>query len=76
MTTQVSDLQSLLGSLKDSQFFAAFADTVAQYESKLSLLDHVLAQLNPIQRKWVYLEPIFGRGSLPHEQARFSRVDD
>ena len=76
MTTQVSDLQSLLGSLKDSPFFAAFADTVSQYESKLALLDAVLAQLNPIQRKWVYLEPIFGRGALPHEQARFSRVDE
>ena len=29
-----------------------------------------------IQRKWVYLEPIFGRGSLPQEQARFKRIDD
>lgn len=30
--------------------------------------------LNGIQRKWVYLEPIFARGALPHEQARFRRV--
>lgn len=28
-----------------------------------------------IQRKWVYLEPIFGRGALPQEASRFSRVD-
>lgn len=27
------------------------------------------------QRKWVYLEPIFGRGALPKEQGRFRRVD-
>ena len=39
-------------------------------------LDQLLAVLNPIQRKWVYLEPIFGRGAMPHEQARFRRVDD
>ena len=76
LTTTVSDLQSLLSSLKDSPFFGAFADTVSQYESKLGLLDHVLALLNPIQRKWVYLDPIFGRGAMPLEQARFQRVDD
>ena len=62
-------LSALLGT-------GAFADTCVQYEAKLALLDGVLAQLNPIQRKWVYLEPIFGRGALPHEQARFMRVDE
>lgn len=31
--------------------------------------------MNEIQRKWVYLEPIFGRGSLPSEATRFNRVD-
>ena len=31
--------------------------------------------MNEIQRKWVYLEPIFGRGSLPSEASRFNRVD-
>ena len=29
-----------------------------------------------VPRKWVYLEPIFGRGALPKEQGRFKRVDD
>lgn len=32
--------------------------------------------LNAIQRRWVYLEPIFGRGALPREEARFKRVDE
>lgn len=31
--------------------------------------------MNQIQRRWVYLEPIFGHGALPREQARFKRVD-
>ena len=43
---------------------------MTQYETKLAMLDHVLAQLNPIQRKWVSLEPIFSRGAMPLEQAR------
>lgn len=35
-----------------------------------------MAKLNTIQRKWVYLEPIFMRGALPQEQGRFMRVDE
>lgn len=38
-------------------------------------LDMCLHLLSDIQRKWVYLEPIFGRGALPAEAARFNRVD-
>ena len=76
LMTQVSDNQSLLSSLKESRYFSRFADQVNQFESKLSALDEYLAKLAIIQRKWVYLEPIFGRGSLPQEQGRFRRIDD
>ena len=74
--TELGDNQSLLQSLKESQYFAAFADQAAQFEAKLALLDNVCQNLNSIQRRWVYLEPIFGRGALPAEQPRFRRVDD
>lgn len=46
------------------------------WESRLADLDEYLHNLNQIQRRWVYLEPIFGRGALPREQARFKRVDN
>ncbi|KAJ1640034.1 dynein heavy chain and region D6 of dynein motor-domain-containing protein [Pavlovales sp. CCMP2436] len=75
LTTQVSDMQSLLGSLKESAWYAPFADEVQGHARKLTALDDCLASLNVIQRKWVYLEPIFGRGAMPHEAARFERVD-
>lgn len=39
-------------------------------------VDDYLQKLNGIQRKWVYLEPIFGRGALPSQQGRFQRVND
>jgi dynein heavy chain 2 len=39
-------------------------------------LDTYLHLLNSIQRKWVYLEPIFERGALPSEQRRFRGVDE
>jgi dynein heavy chain 2 len=76
LLTQLSDNQALLASLKESRFFPRFADQIEQFEGKLTALEDYLAKLNSIQRKWVYLEPIFGRGALPHEQARFKRVDD
>ncbi|KAK3862338.1 hypothetical protein Pcinc_031789 [Petrolisthes cinctipes] len=73
---KVGDHQSLLQSLKDSSYFPAFADRARVWEQRLADLDEYLSNLNHIQRKWVYLEPIFGRGALPNEQGRFRRVDD
>lgn len=74
--TKVSDNQSLLGSLKESKFIARFKDQVDFFESKLGGIDEYLSKLQVIQRKWVYLEPIFVRGALPQEQGRFRRLDD
>jgi dynein heavy chain 2 len=73
---ELGDKQSLLGSLKESPFFKAFEDQGLALETKMSTLDLVLQTLNSIQRKWVYLEPIFSRGALPGEAARFKRIDD
>ncbi|TYZ58493.1 hypothetical protein PybrP1_004198 [[Pythium] brassicae (nom. inval.)] len=76
VTLALGDNQSLLASLKESQFFKPFEMEAQQYEAKMSVLDHALSQLNVIQRKWVFLEPIFSKGALPSEQSRFRKVDD
>ncbi|CAN0042899.1 unnamed protein product [Ascophyllum nodosum] len=73
---ELGDKQSLLASLKESQFFKMFEDQGITYEVKLGTLDYALHTLNQIQRKWVYLEPIFGMGALPAEQGRFRRVEE
>jgi len=72
----VGDNQCLLQSLKDSPYYQGFIDKATIWETRLADLDEYLHNLNQIQRKWVYLEPIFGRGALPREQDRFKRVDD
>ena len=74
--TEIADNQSLIQSLKESPFAVAFKADIALWEGRLLALAATLADLNYIQRKWVYLEPIFARGALPGEQARFRRVDD
>lgn len=76
LMNQVSDKQSLLGSLKESKFANRFQDQIEQFEAKLGGVDEYLQKLQVIQRKWVYLEPIFVRGALPQEQGRFRRLDD
>jgi dynein heavy chain 2 len=73
--TQVSDHQALLNSLKDSSYYPRFADEAGVWEQKLLFTNDCLLLLNNIQRRWVYLEPLFARGALPHEQQRFKRVD-
>ncbi|KAJ3197037.1 Cytoplasmic dynein 2 heavy chain 1 [Irineochytrium annulatum] len=73
--TQVGDNQSLLQSLKDSPYYKLFSDKAQIWEKRLAELDEVLRNLNNVQRRWVYLEPIFSRGSLPSEQGRFGRID-
>uniref|UniRef100_A0A1I7WK50 DHC_N2 domain-containing protein n=1 Tax=Heterorhabditis bacteriophora TaxID=37862 RepID=A0A1I7WK50_HETBA len=71
----VKDSQSLLQSLKSSPFYTQFSDTTRIWEIRLADLDVYLTTMNDIQRKWIYLEPIFGRGALPAEATRFARVD-
>ena len=73
---KVGDNQCLLQSLKDSPYYQGFIDKATIWETRLADMDEYLHNLNQIQRKWVYLEPIFGRGALPREQDRFKRVDD
>jgi dynein heavy chain 2 len=74
--TQIGDNLSMLQSLKDSPYYQNFADRAATWEKKLSECDEYSRQLNSIQRKWLYLEPIFTRGALPSEQSRFDRIDE
>ncbi|KAF7666054.1 hypothetical protein LDENG_00118150 [Lucifuga dentata] len=76
IVNQVGDNRCLLQSLKDSPYYRSFQDKISLWEVRLSDLDEFLLNLNAIQRRWVYLEPIFGRGALPREQARFKRVDE
>lgn len=67
LLTKVGDQQALLASLRDSRYASRFLDQLEQFDKKLGPMDDLLRKLNLIQRKWVYLEPIFGRGALPSQ---------
>ena len=72
---QVSDNLCLLQSLKDSSYFSIFKEKSMLWEEKLLNIDLYLQRLNQIQRKWMYLEPVFGSESFPREKERFRQVD-
>ena len=73
---EISDKQALLITVKSSEFFSRFSDQIEQFESKFSNIETWLGNLNTIQRKWIYLEPIFMRNSLPSETQKFKRIDE
>lgn len=75
LLSSLSDNQALLTSMKDSPYFSIFASDANKWEERLSVLDDYLRNMNQIQRKWVYLEPIFRRGALPSQQDRFNKID-
>lgn len=56
-------------------FFCALQDEAVSWETRLSTLLEGLTLLQAIQRRWLYLEPIFGRGALPAVAGRFRHVD-
>ncbi|KAG5491847.1 hypothetical protein JIQ42_01756 [Leishmania sp. Namibia] len=71
----LGDNRALLLSMRESPYFGLFSNDASKWEDRLSTLDEYLRHMNQIQRKWVYLEPIFRRGALPHEARRFERID-
>lgn len=65
----------MVSSLKESKYAPRFADKIEEFESRLSKIDLYLGKIKVIQRKWVYLEPIFIRGALPEHTSRFEKLD-
>uniref|UniRef100_A0A182NV76 Cytoplasmic dynein 2 heavy chain 1 n=1 Tax=Anopheles dirus TaxID=7168 RepID=A0A182NV76_9DIPT len=72
---KIGDNQFLLQSAKNSASFESFSDQADVWEEKLNNLDYIVTHLNQIQKRWIYLEPIFGVGTLKKEEAVFRSID-
>ena len=72
--TDVGDQQSLVASLRQSPYFGMFQDHIEGWEKRLGILQDALGSMAAVQRKWLYLEPIFARGALPEQAPRFRQV--
>ncbi|KAK4472017.1 hypothetical protein MN116_005393, partial [Schistosoma mekongi] len=76
IVSQVGDNMALLASLEDSPYIDKFSDRSNAWTQRLSDLEYCLNRFQSVQRKWVYLEPIMGRGALPKETARYAQIDE
>lgn len=65
-----------MASLQDSPYIDNFLDRSNAWVQRLTDLDYCLTRFQLVQRKWVYLEPIMGRGALPKETARYAQIDE
>lgn len=73
--TELGDKVSFLSSLRDSPYFAPFQDQAVQMLGLVQVVESIIVKLSGIQRRWVYLAPIFKRGARPKEQTRFQRIN-
>ncbi|KAL1506398.1 hypothetical protein ABEB36_005769 [Hypothenemus hampei] len=71
----IGDHQILLQSLKHSGNIDTFMEKANYWENKLENLNFCLTLLTQVQKRWLYLEPIFGSGTLAQEKTRFERLD-
>ncbi|KFD50374.1 hypothetical protein M513_08756 [Trichuris suis] len=72
---QVHDKQALLESIKKSSLNNVQFDKRSFWQDSLVDLNERIQCLHEVQRRWVYLEPIFSKGVLPKDWSRFQRVD-
>lgn len=52
-----------------------FASRAARCEASLSELEERIKALSSVQRKWLYLDPVYGSGAAPSDSGRWSRAD-
>lgn len=69
------ELRLLLEGARGSSCYERFAARAVRWEAALSELEERVRILSSVQRKWIYLEPIFGGGAAPSESAKWIRAD-
>jgi len=65
----------LLEGAKGTSGHDRFASRTARCEAALSELEERIKALSSVQRKWIYLDPVYGSGAAPNDSGRWSRAD-
>ena len=73
--SDLDDKIAQLSAMRDSPYFRSVEKKASTIESSFQILGSAAQLLATVQRKWVYLEPIFLRGSIPSLKKRFLNVD-
>lgn len=73
--SQKGELRLLLEGAKGAPGYERFAARVGRCEAGLSEVEERIKALSTIQRKWVYLEPVYEGGAAPNDTGRWSRAN-
>lgn len=65
----------LLEGAKSTSGHDRFASRAAHCEAALSELEERIKILSTVQRKWIYLDPVYGSEAAPNDSGRWSRGD-
>ncbi|XP_050496495.1 cytoplasmic dynein 2 heavy chain 1 [Bombus huntii] len=75
LLARAGELRLLLEGAKGASGYERFAARVARCEAGLSEVEERIKVLSTIQRKWVYLEPVYEGGAAPNDTGRWSRAN-
>ncbi|KAL6266424.1 hypothetical protein P5V15_003274 [Pogonomyrmex californicus] len=75
LLAKIGELRLLLEGAKGTSGHDRFASRVARCEAALLELEERIKALSTVQRKWIYLDPVYGSGAAPNDSGRWSRAD-
>ncbi|XP_043507557.1 cytoplasmic dynein 2 heavy chain 1 [Frieseomelitta varia] len=75
LLARAGELRLLLEGAKGAPGYERFAARVGRCEAGLSEVEERIKALSTIQRKWVYLEPVYEGGAAPNDTGRWSRAN-
>ncbi|XP_020293197.1 cytoplasmic dynein 2 heavy chain 1 [Pseudomyrmex gracilis] len=75
LLAKIEELRLLLEGAKGTSGHDRFVSRVARCEAALSELEEKIKILGIVQRKWIYLDPVYGSGAAPNDSGRWSRAD-
>lgn len=73
--SDTGELRLLLEGAKGAKGYERFAVRATRCEGSLSEIEERVKMLSVVQRKWVYLEPIYGSGAAPNDSRKWLNTD-
>ncbi|KAL2712648.1 cytoplasmic dynein 2 heavy chain 1 [Vespula squamosa] len=75
LLAKTGELRLLLEGAKGAAGYERFAARATRCEASLSEIEERIKILSIVQRKWVYLEPIYGSGAALNDSGKWLRTD-
>ncbi|XP_058798637.1 cytoplasmic dynein 2 heavy chain 1 [Phymastichus coffea] len=75
LLVRAGELRLILEGARGAAGYERFASRAARCEAALSELEERIKILSVVQRKWIYLDPVYSSGAAPNDSGRWTRAD-